>query len=369
MSSSSLNELLELLSQLDDPRQKGKVIYPLEEMLLLALAATMSGADDFVEIVSWGKMQSNFLKRFYPYISGIPSHDALNDVFNALDDQLFSDIFSKWIKTLQSQQADIIAIDGKTSRRSGSDKQKPLHLVSAWASEQNLVLGQEATDEKSNEITAIPELLKRLSLSGCLVTIDAMGTQKTIAKQIIEAEGDYLLAVKGNQKNLSEDIRLFFDQPPKGYQFDTHQDINKDHGRLEVRECRICTDVDWLNQRDNWQGLSSILEIKSTVTQNNKTTTNYRYYISSLSMSAASANYAVRSHWGIENKLHWVLDVMLKEDQARVRTQNGAKNMAIVRHMTTNLLRLPTEKSSLKVRRKKAAWSINYLEDLLRQKA
>lgn len=366
---SPLASFLERLSTLEDPRQSWKVLYPLEEILLIILSATASGADDFVEMAEWGEMQLAFLRRFYPYTRGIPSHDTLNDVMNALDHQLFESLFVDWVNSLSAGEADLIGIDGKTSRRSGGAGQKPLHLVSAWADEQNLVLGQEATDEKSNEITAIPALLKRLDISGCLITIDAMGTQKNIARQVIDGDGDYLLAVKGNQGTLHDDIRTFFQQPPKTFVIDDYSSVEKNHGRIEQRRCRICTDIDWLEQRQDWKGLAAIVEVALTVEKKGTSTTYYRYYISSLAMTARAALYAVRSHWGIENKLHWVLDVIFKEDQARTRSGNGPKNMAIVRHIITNLLRQVAGKASLKVRRKKAAWSVDFLEKVLRQAA
>jgi predicted transposase YbfD/YdcC len=231
------------------------------------------------------------------------------------------------------------------------------------------VLGQEATDEKSNEITAIPALLKRLDISGCLITLDAMGTQKNIARQVIDGDGDYLLAVKGNQGTLHADIRTFFQQPPQTFVIDEYSSVEKNHGRLEQRRCRICTDIDWLRQRQDWQGLTAIVEVALTVEQKGTSTTYYRYYISSLAMTAKAALYAVRSHWGIENKLHWVLDVIFKEDQARTRSGNGSKNMEIVRHIITNLLRQVAGNASLKVKRKKAAWSVDFLEKVLRQAA
>ena len=365
--SKSLNKLLECLESLNDPRQSWKVLYPLEEVLLIVLAATASGADDFVEMTEWAEIHLDFLQRFYPYERGIPSHDTLNDVMNAFDNQVFESLFVDWVNALSDVDADLVSIDGKTSRRSGGADQKPLHLVSAWAGEQNLVLGQEATNEKSNEITAIPALLKRLDISGSLITIDAMGTQKAIARQILVGKGDYLLAVKGNQETLYDDVRVFFQQPPKGYAIDDYATTEKDHGRIEQRYCRICTDVDWLKQRHNWEGLAAIVEVSLTTERNGTSSTYCRYYICSLAMSAKAALYAVRSHWGIENKLHWVLDVVFKEDHARVRSGNGAKNMAIVRHIITNLLRQAQGKASLKVKRKKAAWSVEFLEKLLRQ--
>ena len=364
----TLSHLLDQLSRLEDPRQSAKVLYPLPEILLLALAASLAGADDMVEVARWAKLHPDFLRRYYPYANGFPSHDALSDVFNALDAQLFSELFIRWVNSLSTGAADLLNIDGKTSRRSGSKDQKPLHLVSAWANQQNLVLGQEATDQKSNEITAIPALLHKLAIEGCLITIDAMGTQKNIAKQIVDAGGDYLLAVKDNQKTLAEDIELFFQQPPASAELDEDIPVKKDHGRLETRRCRISNDSAWLQQQHPWAGLASILCVESWIEKDGKTTYACRHYICSLAMSAKAGLYAVRSHWGVENKLHWVLDVLMREDLARNRSANGPHNLAILRHMGTNLLRSDkSNKHSLKVRRKQAGWSTDYLAQVLEQ--
>lgn len=314
--SSAISRLLEQLSVLEDPRQQAKVLYPLPEILLLGLASSLAGADDVVEMVRWAKLNANFLRRYYPYARGFPSHDTVSDVFNALNAKLFSELFIRWTNSLSAGEADLLNIDGKTSRRSGGNGQNPLHLVSAWANQQNLVLGQEATDQKSNEITAIPALLRKLDIEGCLITIDAMGTQKAIAKQIVEAGGDYLLAVKDNQKTLAEDIALFFEKPPAGYVLDEDTLVEKDHGRLETRCCRICTDVAWLEQRQE-QGLPA----SSVLSLGGKSTYSISHYICSLAMTAKAAQYAVRFHWAVENKLHWMLDVLMREDLARNRTQ------------------------------------------------
>ena len=365
---SPLSNLLERLAELKDPRQQAKVIYPLPEILLLVLSATLAGADDIVEMTRWAQLHPDFLRRYYPYEEGFPSHDTVSDVFKALDADLFSQLFIDWTAEMTGAAADIISVDGKTSRRSGSARQAPLHLVSAWANQQNLVIGQEATDQKSNEITAIPALLKQLDISGCLITIDAMGTQKKIAKQIITAGGDYLLAVKGNQATLEEDIAYFFQKPPAKALIDEHTQIEKDHGRLETRRCRLCNDVDWVTQRHAWAGLASIICIECWVEKGGKTTYSIRYYICSLAMTARAANYAVRAHWGVENKLHWVLDVLMREDLARNREGHSAHNLSILRHLATNLLRHDSSnKHSLKVRRKQAAWSTDYLAEVIGQ--
>ena len=240
--------LVDHFSALSDPREGWRVIYPLPEILLLVLCATLSGMDDFVEIRLWGEQRLDFLRRFLPYERGLPAHDTLNDVVNALDGELFKTCFVTWVETLKDGEPDIIAIDGKTSRRSHARGQgrEPLHLVSAWATRQRLVLGQEATDVKSNEITAIPLLLERLELKGALVTIDAMGTQNAIADKIVARGGDYLLALKANRPVLHADVERFFVDPPNGMIQPDHETTDGDHGRIEVRRHNVCYDVAWL---------------------------------------------------------------------------------------------------------------------------
>lgn len=359
--------LIDHFSALQDPRQQWKVLYPLNEILLLVLCGVLAGADDFVEIADWGETNLEFLRRFLPFEKGIPSHDAINDLINALDSELFKACFLSWVNGLRAGDAEIIAIDGKTSRRSG-DKAKgknPLHMVSAWAAKQRLVLGQQACEEKSNEITAIPALLEKLALQGALVTIDAMGCQKKIARKITDGGGDYLLGLKGNQPALHEDVKLFFEDPPENTKIDFHETTEGAHGRIEKRRHFIATDIDWLKSRHNWPGLAAIGCVETEVERDGKIEYARRYYITSLVMAAALFADAVRAHWGIENQLHWVLDVIFHDDLSRLRSDFGPQNMAIVRHMAVNHIRAAKDKASQKVRRKKAAWSTDYLEKLL----
>jgi predicted transposase YbfD/YdcC len=365
--------LIDHFSALQDPRQAWKVVYPLPEILLLILAATLAGADDFVEIEEWGNESLAFLRTFLAYDHGIPSHDALNDLVNALDPDLFKACFTSWVATLQDADPDVVAIDGKTSRRTHarSKGREPLHLVSAWAARQRLVLGQEAIDEKSNEIRAIPLLLERLMLKGALVTIDAMGTQVEIAEKILDKGGDYLLALKENRPVLHADVECFFADPPPGA-VTTFKTTDGDHGRIEERTHSVCHDVGWLFSdrrfagEPAFPGLAMIGMVESRTERGGRSEHTRRYYLSSTRLDAATFARAVRAHWGVENRLHWVLDVVFHDDLARLRSGYGPQNMAVVKHMAINLMRSTKATASLKVRRKKAAWNAAYLADILR---
>lgn len=368
--------VLDHFSALEDPRQDWRVMYPLPEILLLVLCATLSGMEDFVEIKLWGEQRIDFLRRFLPYDRGIPAHDTLNDVMNALDPELFKTCFTTWVEGLRDDDPDIIAIDGKTSRRCHArcKGREPLHLVSAWACRQRLVLGQEAVDDKSNEITAIPLLLERLALTGALVTIDAIGTQTKIAEIIVRRGGDYLLSLKANRPLLFGDVEAFFADPQAG-PLDILETTDADHGRIEIRRHAVCHQIDWLFSDRRYAGetsfphLAMIGRVETEVERNGKIEHEKRYYLSSAALDAKTFARAVRAHWGIENRLHWVLDVVFHDDLARLRSGNGPENMAVVKHMAMNLVRKPKDRHSLKVRRKLANLNHDYLECLLRQNA
>lgn len=368
--------LLDHFAALEDPRQAAKVLYPLPEIILLLLCATVAGANDFVEIQLWGRQNLAFLRRFRSYRHGIPSHDTLNDVTNALDPELFKACFTAWVETLRESEPDQIAIDGKTARRTHNRAKgrDPLHLVSAWASRQRLVLGQEATNAKSNEITAIPLLLERLALAGALVTIDAIGTQVEIAQLILDKGGDYLLALKENRPATYADVELFFAAPPPGA-CDTVETTDGDHGRIEVRRVAVCHEVAWLLSDRRYPdevafpGLAMIGLVESEVERNGKTTRERRLYLGSARLDAKSFARAVRTHWHIENRLHWVLDVVFHDDLARLRTGHGPQNMAVVKHIALNLLRDAKPTTSLKNRRKLAGWNLDYLYAIIRNQA
>lgn len=362
--------LLDHFTALKDPRQLVKVLYPLPEILLLILCASIAAADDFVEVQHWGETHMDFLRRFLPYNDGIPSHDALNDLMNALDHKLFSECFITWVHGLRDGDLDIVSVDGKTSRRTHakSKGRQALHMVSAWASGQRLVLGQEATDAKSNEITAIPLLLQRLELTGALVTIDAMGCQTKIAATILGRGADYLLAVKDNQPSLHDDIKRYFDDAPAD-EVETFQTTDGDHGRIEVRRHLVSHKVDWLVKGNRFPSIKSIAMVENTIERNGETSSERRYYICSVVLLAVLFANAIRCHWHIENRLHWVLDVIFREDLSRLRTGHGPHNMATVRHMVMNLLRSAKPGKSLKLRRKLAGWDADYLQAILQGSA
>jgi predicted transposase YbfD/YdcC len=359
---------LDHFSALHDPRQAWKVVYPLPEILLLILCGTIAGAETFVEIERWGEGKLEFLRRRRPFARGIPAHDTLNDVMNALPASLFAECFTTWVDSLRETEPDLVAIDGKTSRRAKRGEAHPLPLVSAWASRQRLVLGQEAVAEKSNEITAIPRLLERLEWTGALVTIDAMGCQRAMAETIRAQGADYLLALKDNQGTLAQDVRLFF---ATAATLPVYETTDGDHGRIEVRRHQVSYEVDWLTGdrrfpgEPRFEGMAMMAMVQAEVERNGKTTIAHRYYLSSAKLSAEQFARAVRAHWGIENRLHWVLDVIFHDDLMRLRTENGPANMATIRHAALNIIRAIPEKASLNVKRKTAAWDENYLFNAL----
>lgn len=360
---------------IEDPRQNAKVLYPLPEILLLALSATVAGADDFVETTLWGEKNLPFLRRFLAYANGIPSHDTLCDVFAAIDPELFKACFLAWVDELRDASLpELIAIDGKTSRRTHDrgKGRKPLHLVSAWAAGQRLVLGQQATEEKSNEITAIPLLLKKLDLTGAIVTIDAMGTQTKIARTIRDGGGHYVLALKDNWPATHAEVTMLFEKPPPGLMFESHETVDGGNGRIAVRRHAICTDVGWMSGDRRYPGeprfpdLAMLGRIETEVERDGKIERETRLYLCSTVLSAEMFARVVRGHWGIENRLHWMLDMVFREDLTRLRSGNAPENMAIVRHVALNLLSRARPVTSFKNRRKKAGWDIDYLETVLR---
>lgn len=373
--------LIDQFSALEDPRQTAKVLYPLPEIILLLLCATLAGADDFVEMTLWGGRNLDFLRGLRPYARGIPSHDTLGEVIRAVDPALFKACFASWVEGMRQSEPDdlapdVIAIDGKTSRRTHARKKgrEPLHLVSAWASRQRLVLGQEAVAGKSNEIVAIPRLLERLALTGALVTIDAIGTQTAIAQTILNRGGDYLLALKANRPATFKDVAEFF-ADPHATAVQTVQTTDGDHGRIENRRHCVCHDVGWLFSERRYPhevafpGLAMIAMVEAETDREGKTSRERRYYLSSAKLDAKTFAKAVRAHWGIENNLHWVLDVVFHDDLARLRTGHGPENMAVVKHFAINLVQAAKPITSLKNRRKLAGWDLDYLETLIRQTA
>ena len=371
------SSILAHFSALEDPRQRAKILYPLPEILRLALAATIAGADDFVEVTLWGAEHQAFLRRFYPYADGIPSHDTMCDVFAAIDPDKFRVCFQAWVAEFREGIPGLIAIDGKASRRSHDrgKGRKALHMVSAWACGQRIVLGQQATDEKTNKITAIPLLLSNLDLQGSIVTIDAMGTQTKIAQAIRDGGGDYVLALKENWRATYAEVVLLFDMPPAGTIFQTSQTVDGCHGRIAVRRHTVCSDVAWFTSdrrypgEPRFPGLAMIGRVQTEVERDGGTQYETRYYFCSIKLTAEMFGRAVRGHWGIENRLHWMLDVVFREDLARLRSGNAPANMAIVRHTALNLLSQAKPNMSFKNRRKKAGWNTDYLEAVIKGEA
>lgn len=362
--------------QINDPRVERTKLYPLVEILFVVLCGSVCGAESWRDFVIFGKEKLDFLKEYYAFKNGIPSKNTFARVFAALDIESFKICFIAWVKSLQTVINEVIAIDGKTLRNS-IDKingTSAIHMVSAFATGARLVLAQQAVDEKSNEITAIPKLLNLLDLKGQIITIDAMGTQKAIAKQIIENEGDYILALKGNQGTLNENVRLFLEtelkKPSSTVIEDRHEETDKGHGRIEMRTCYVSSQIDWLHQKDQWAGLKTVAMIEETQETNRGQSTERRFFISSLPANAERIASAVRAHWLIENGLHWTLDVVFNEDNSRVRKDNAGENMALIRHITVNMLNTAKKQIKnigLKALRKKAGWGNKTLSLILGQ--
>jgi len=367
-----LRSLLDHFSAIADTRQPWKVMYPLREVILLAVCGTIADCDDYDDIAEWGEAHLDFLRSMSEFHYGIPCQDWLRVIMNRIDPALFSACFEAWVAERWPEAPSLVALDGKTSRRSHDEAagRRALHLVSAFATNRHLVLGQEAVEEKSNEIIAIPALLSRLALEGALVTIDAMGCNPGIAQNILDAKADYLLAVKDNQPTLHQEIESYFETAPEG-EVETCEDINKGHGRLESRICRVSQQIDWLEAGRSYPGafrfpsVAAIAVIDTRVEHKNKVATARRSYITSRPLSAKALAEAVRIHWAIENNLHWTLDVAFKEDLSRLRKGHGAQNMAVVRHFAINLIRDIKNKRSIKTRRKRASWDPRYLQAIL----
>ena len=356
---------------LPDPRQAGKVLYPLEEILLLCLLAVLAGAETFVDIARFGQKKLDLLRRFRPFRDGTPSHDHLGDIFATLDAEKFQRCFVAWVAALTGASADVIAIDGKTLRRSYQKKgaKAPIHMISAFAARQRLVLGQIKVAEKSNEIVAIPKLLDLLAIEGAIVSIDAMGCQRDIAKKIIDSKADYVLALKGNQSSLREDVEVFVaEQKANGFKdtkISRHETVDGEHGRIEMRAYTAIHDVGWLQERHDWPGLQGILMVESRREIDGKIEQETRFYLTSLVWLASQLGPVVRGHWSVENSLHWVMDMIFRDDECRVRTDHAPANFTTLKHMAHNLIRRAPGKDSSRLRRKVAAWDDEFLVNLV----
>jgi predicted transposase YbfD/YdcC len=366
---------LSYFKALPDSRQSGKVIYPLDEVLLLCLLAVLAGAETITDIARFGQKKLALLRRFRPFAAGTPAHDHLGDILATLDAEAFQRCFVAWVAALVGVPEGVVAIDGKTVRRSKGAAKDAIHMVSAFAARQRLVLGQVKVADKANEIVAIPKLLDMLAIEGAVVTIDAMGCQRAIAQKIVDKNADYILALKGNQGSLRDDVELFATEQKANDFRDTtvsrHQTIDGDHGRVETRDITVIHDVGWLQERHAWPGLASLVIVQSTrvipgpTRDADKIEHETRFYITSLVLIASLVGPLIRDHWAIENSLHWVLDMVFRDDECRLRTDHAPANFTTLKHMALNLIRRAKSKDSIRLRRKVAAWDDDFLVSLI----
>jgi predicted transposase YbfD/YdcC len=365
--------IVEHFSEIDDPRSDNRS-HLLIEIIVIAICASICGADGWSDVETFGQAKYNWLKQFLLLPHGIPSHDTFGRVFALLDAEQFQRCFVSWVQAIREVTGgQIVPLDGKKLRRSYDRHlgKKAIYMVSAWASENRLVLGQLKVDDKSNEIPAVPELLDMLEIAGCIVTTDAINCQKKTAQKMIEKDADYVLAVKDNQGGLCTAIQELFQfaEEQNFVDCDYHKTIGKDHGRIETRECWTTSAPDYLwylPNLDKWVGLRSIAMVRSVRRTAQETTVEYRYFISSLESDAELILKAVRTHWEIENKVHWVLDVVFREDDSRIRKDNAPQNLAVIRHIALNLLRQETTlKRGIKAKRLRAGWDHDYLLKIL----
>ena len=362
--------------ELTDPRIERSKVYPLVEILFVMLCGSICGAESWRDLVTFGEDKLDFLQEYFPFAAGIPCKNTFARVCAALDPMQFRDCFIGWAQSFHTGLAEVIAIDGNTLRNSmnTATSTAAIHMVSALGTSSRLVLAQEKVAEKSNEITAIPALLDVLDIQGHTITIDAMGCQRAIAEKIQSRGADYVLALKGNQGTLNEDVRLFLEseagKPASTAIDDMFTETDKGHGRIETRRCIVSSKLDWLTQKSQWRGLRTVAMIEETREIGNKVSIERRFFISSLPASAKQIAQTVRAHWAIENTLHWTLDVVFNEDKSRVRKDHAPQNMAIVRHLTLNVLNQAKKNFkniSIKGLRKKAGWGNATLRAILNQ--
>ena len=366
--------LLLAFAELPDPRKERNRLYPLIDIVSVVLMGIICGANDIMAAYLWAQHRQDWFVSMGLCLNGLPSYDTLNRVFRLLDPKEFNRCFMEWVHAIAGHIKGVIAIDGKTLCNSADTFRatKPIHLINAFATENQLFLGQLATETKSNEITAIPELLKLLTIKGAVVTIDAMGCQKGIVQQIKSQQGEYVIALKGNQGNLYAEVENFFQQAKEVSPIESGCDftkmVEKNRGRVEERMIWTCT-FDWLDSKsliEDWIGIKSTVCVQSNRTYKGKTTTEFRYYISSLNPIAEQHADITRSHWGVENKVHWHLDVTFKEDQSKIRAGHGAENFSLMRKAALNLLKADKSlKAGIENKRKMAGWNPDYLLKIL----
>ena len=362
-----LSTVLKHFSSLEDPRIERKKLHSLEDIIFLTLCGVLSGCNDWDEIAEYGKEKEEWLKKYIELANGVPSHDTINRVFARLNPQKLQECFISWVQSIVSDSKyKFVNIDGKRLCNGGENGRKSMiHLVNAWSNSNQMILGQVKTEEKSNEITAIPTLLDLLALEGAVVTIDAMGCQTAIAEKIVDAGADYVLAVKENQKFLFDDIKEAFAQTPNAISETT---VEKSHGRIEKRTSKTITDLDWISKKENWKNLQTIISIETerTILLTGLKQTEQKFFIASQLEKPIYFNRITREHWGIENKLHWTLDVVFKEDLSTKQAGNAAENFSMICKASLSILKNDSGvKSSLKRKRLKAGWNNEYLETLL----
>ena len=374
--------LLTHFQNLPDPRVNRRKEHDLIDVLVIAICTLLCGGESFNDMEDFGLAKEGWFKTFLSLRHGIPSHDTFNRVFAALDPKGFLDCFLRWTQSLrQAVPREIVALDGKALRRALNKDQSVQYVVSAWAESNGLVLGQWKVADKSNEITAVPELLRVLELAGCIVTLDAMGCQKKIAREIVEADADYVLALKGNQEKVHEEVKSFLDatldeknrKRPQGAHIakevqtlKEYETVEKDHGRIETRRYYQSDHLDWFADKEKWEGLNSVGMVESLREINGEVTRERRYYLCSLKLDVETFARAVRSHWGVENKVHWIMDVSFREDQSRAREGYAAQNLAMLRRLALNLLRREkTKKRGIRAKMLNAGWDHPYLLKLL----
>jgi len=375
MSEPARTSLEEYFGEMPDPRVVGRCDHKLLDIILIAICAVLSGAETWDEVEEFGEVKEGWLKQFLELPKGVPSHDTFRRVFSVLDAQVFQDRFLTWVEqTFRVKREQVIAVDGKSVRRSHhrSANQDCLHLVGAWATANGITLGQRKVEAGENESVAIPELLRHLYLKGCIVTIDAIGCQKEIAQHIVDQHADYVLALKANQGRLHQDVVEWFawaqQQDFRQVEHTYHQTFTKGHGRIEIRRCWALSDpqaLEVLGHHEGWPHLTRLVMVQRERRRGDTLQTETAYFISSLPPDAERLLAAVRSHWQIENNLHWVLDVIFHEDDSRLRVGNGAENFAVLRRLVLNLLKLHPAKMSLKRKRYKAALDDSFLLELL----